>query len=644
MTQNVLKKALFLTLACACLTGTALAAEQEQVQLSQFILDEYVVTDSRVQTKLVDTPANISVITQEQLEKGNYTNVKEVLRDVPGVQISQAGNSGSSMGKDEIIINGDDRVLVLIDGRRMNLGGDGRYSANWLPPLEAIERIEVVKGASSAMYGSDAVGGVINVITKSGGDQKTTVKAGYGSFGQQDYTLSTGGRKGGFGYYITGNMQKRNDFSYKNADTGRVERMEHSGYDSNSLFLKMDKEIGKNGKLTLNIEHLSINSEVPLYFNYNELTTLADQTKRLSNNAALRYDWNVDTDQSGFVQLYQNYQTAHYNSMDKAGMQSDFNERTFGLTAQQNFQTHAKNKMAVGINWQRTTAQNTALFNNVDGVVENKAIYIEDRWQLDESWQINSGLRYDHYNKSGGKPTLHLAVNKKFNEDSHAYLSWGQVFRAPSAQDLYWNQADAWGFTTKGDPNLKPESGQVFTIGYDTKIAANTKVGLSAFYSDINDAIYWDYKTTPGITQARNANREKRRGFDIYLNHKFNDAWSAYASYTYVKADRDENNGLGFVSDLNTKPNIYKFSVRYDKNNWTVEGTLRGASGQSEKYSKNSYFTMDINAQYKITKNLKAYLNIYNLNNAAYEEAPMSIGKRFPMPSRTIIGGIQVTF
>ena len=301
--------------------------------------------------------------------------------------------------------------------------------------------------------------------------------------------------------------------------------------------------------------------------------------------------------------------------------------------------------MSVGINWQRTNAQNKTLFNNVDGVVENKAIYVEDRWQLDNSWQINSGLRYDHYNKSGGKPTLHLAVNKKFNENSHAYLSWGQVFRAPSAQDLYWDQADAWGFITKGDPNLKPEYGQVFTIGYNTKAGKNTDIGVSLFYSDIKDAIYWDWETTFGVTQARNAHREKRRGMELNVNHKFSDAWSAYASYTYVSMERDTTNGAGYVSEPRVKPNIYKFSVRYDKADWTVETILRGASGQSKKmYSKNSYFTMDINTQYKISKNLKAYINIYNLNNVAYEEAPISNGRSFPMPSRTIIGGVQVTF
>lgn len=647
MKQSLLKKALFLTLACASLAGTTLAAEpQEQAQLSQFILDEYVVTDSRVQTKLVDTPANISVVTQSQLENGNYTNVKEVLRDVPGVQLAQAGNSGANMGKDEIFINGDNRVLVLIDGRRMNLGGDGRYSANWLPPVEAIERIEVVKGASSAMYGSDAVGGVINILLKSGGDGKTTLKAGYGSFGTQDYTLSTGGKDKGWGYYVTYNHQQRGDFSYKNSLTGNIDSMEHSGYDSNMVILKLDKEIGKNQKITFNYEHMGINSEVPLDFYGN--STL-DNSKRYSNNFALKYDWGLDTVKNGFVQIYQNYQHALFNS-DNPNNVSNFNERTWGITAQQNIKTSDKNQLTIGLDWRHTNAENIGLFGGTKSM-DNKALFIEDRWKFASSWQLNAGVRLDNHDKFGSKMTMHTALNKKFSENSNAYLSWGQVFKAPTAQDLYWNQPL---YGMYGNPDLKPESGNVFTIGYNTKIV-KTSIGVSAFYSDIKDAMAWGFDSSNRYT-IMNINKEKRRGIELNLNHQFDSAWSVFANYTYVKVEQTAVSNLSYSASEKSKPNSYRFGLQYDKNAWTVAAVVRGASGQNlREYASSSYFTMDINAQYKIRKNVKVYVNVYNLNNAAYAESPglytgSSVNPdragtaQYPMPSRTIIGGVQVTF
>lgn len=142
--------------------GTAFAAED----LQEFALDDMVVTASRVPTQKVDTPANINVITREEIADQNYASASDALRAIPGVNVLGSGAKGSSMGQDKILLNGDERVLVLVDGRRMNLGSSGNSSADWLPPVNAIERIEVLKGGGSALYGTDAVGGVINVIMK----------------------------------------------------------------------------------------------------------------------------------------------------------------------------------------------------------------------------------------------------------------------------------------------------------------------------------------------------------------------------------------------------------------------------------------------------------------------------------------------
>ena len=115
-------------------------------ELETFTLDEYVVTAARTETKLVDTPANISVVTAEQIESRHYTDVAEVLKDVPGAVITDSGIGASNKS---VYINGDDRVLILVDGRRMGLdmgGGSGRtsYDLNQLPNVGNIERIGVV--------------------------------------------------------------------------------------------------------------------------------------------------------------------------------------------------------------------------------------------------------------------------------------------------------------------------------------------------------------------------------------------------------------------------------------------------------------------------------------------------------------------
>lgn len=132
------------------------------------MLDEYVVTAARTETKLVDTPANVTVVDASRIEEGRYSDVSEVLKDVPGAVVIDDGTGATEK---KIYLNGDDRVLVMVDGRRVNFdvgaaNGRSSYDMNMLPDVSLIERIEVVKGHGGSLYGSDAVGGVINIITK----------------------------------------------------------------------------------------------------------------------------------------------------------------------------------------------------------------------------------------------------------------------------------------------------------------------------------------------------------------------------------------------------------------------------------------------------------------------------------------------
>ena len=134
----------------------------------EFAMEEYVVTASRTQTAKVDTPANVSTIDAAKIESRRYQDVAEALKDVPGAVVM---DNGYGANEKNIILNGDDRVLVLVDGRRVNIDmgtmtARSSFDLNLLPDVSQIERIEVVKGHGGALYGSDAVGGVINIITK----------------------------------------------------------------------------------------------------------------------------------------------------------------------------------------------------------------------------------------------------------------------------------------------------------------------------------------------------------------------------------------------------------------------------------------------------------------------------------------------
>mgnify|MGYP004682647519 FL=1 len=622
--------------------GTAFAQED----LQEFALEDMVVTASRVPTQKVDTPADISVITKEEIADQNYASASDALRAIPGVNVLGSGAKGSSMGQDKILLNGDERVLVLVDGRRMNLGSSGNSSADWLPPVNAIERIEVLKGGGSALYGTDAVGGVINVIMKKGSDigNHVTIKAAGGSWNAEQYAISaSGSTDSGLGLIVSATKERRGEYKFKNAN-GKSQLLKNSGYDDTGVIVKLDQKVGEDNRIGVNFEH--INAEGGSPFGYSGFGN-TDSHKRISNNVALRYDWNESSDERGYVQVYKNYQHAHFRS-PVASRQSNFTDSTIGLEAQQNFKFSDTDELTVGLEYYKTTVDNTSLYTG-ERDINNKAIFAENRWEFAPSWQLNTGLRYDHHSKYGSEVTPKVALNKKFDENSNVYLSWGRVFNAPTTDELFWHQVDSseWGtFYTYGDPNLKPEKGYVWTFGGNTKLNEKTSLSANVFYSKITDAIAWDYTSVQNYTLAVNVNKEKRRGLELSLNHNFDDNLSAYASYTYVQVKQDK--GKGFTKDLTTKPNIYRAGLKYKNADWLFTLNANAVTGQSEKqFVDSSYFTLDLGAQYKINDNAKLFINGYNLTNARYAEfgGLYKNGEaRYPMAGRSFIIGAEYTF
>lgn len=622
--------------------GTVFAQED----LQEFALEDMVVTASRVPTQKVDTPADISVITKEEIADQNYASASDALRAIPGVNVLGSGAKGSSMGQDKILLNGDERVLVLVDGRRMNLGSSGNSSADWLPPVNAIERIEVLKGGGSALYGTDAVGGVINVIMKKGSDMgnHVTVKAAGGSWNAEQYAISaSGSTDSGLGLIVSATKERRGEYKFKNAN-GKSQLLKNSGYDDTGVIVKLDQKVGEDNRIGVNFEHINADGGSP--FGYSGFGN-TDSHKRISNNVALRYDWNESSDERGYVQVYKNYQHAHFRS-PVASRQSNFTDSTIGLEAQQNFKFSDTDELTVGLEYYKTTVDNTSLYTG-ERDINNKAIFAENRWEFAPSWQLNTGLRYDHHSKYGSEVTPKVALNKKFDENSNVYLSWGRVFNAPTTDDLFWHQVDSsqWGtFYTYGDPNLKPEKGYVWTFGGNTKLNEKTSLSANVFYSKITDAIDWDYTSVPNYTLAVNVNKEKRRGLELSLNHDFDDNLSAYASYTYVQVKQDK--GKGFTKDLTTKPNIYRAGLKYKNADWLFTLNANAVTGQSEKnFVDSSYFTLDLGAQYKINDNAKLFINGYNLTNARYAEfgGLYKNGEaKYPMAGRSFIIGAEYTF
>ena len=186
LSKGVLMTAL---MAAVCFNGQQAYAEETK----EFSLNEMVVTASRNLETIYDAHANVSVVTSKEIEEKHYTTVSEALKHVPGVNIQNYSATGANYSADYLHINGTSHVLVLVDGMRANTNGSvfSVFQPSEISNMDNIERIEVLKGSASTLYGSDAVGGVINIITKKpkAGENKTKLSASAGSYGKQTYNL-----------------------------------------------------------------------------------------------------------------------------------------------------------------------------------------------------------------------------------------------------------------------------------------------------------------------------------------------------------------------------------------------------------------------------------------------------------------------
>lgn len=633
-----------LTAVLAGSTSVVWAAEQDQAEKPA---QEIVITANRLKNQKVDTPADVTVITSQQISDRGYRTVTDALEDVPGARVLDAGTPAFER---KVMLNGDERVVVMVDGRRVNnsmgpTSGKSTLDANTLPPVSMIERIEVVKGGASTLYGADAVGGVINVITKTPEETTGTVHVGYGSWGTQDLGASFGGKVNKTGFQVGFNRNKASYLKYKDTNGDTKKWNGQSNYTQDALSLKLTQDFTKSDGLTVNYDYSNLEGNLLAGLYDYSYQPNADQrhTTKKTNNVGIKYDWNRDSRNSGYLQAYRNYLNySNFGAPLYSYNDGEMNERDWGIEGQQNFVLSDTNTLVAGLEYRNAKVTHKGLYNS--GSYNNKAVFLQDQWKFAPTWQLNTGVRYDDHSKAGSRTTGSVAVNKKFSQDSNAYLSWNSVFRAPTTDDLFWYQPS---YFMMGNPNLKPETGNVWSAGYNFKIDPKTDAGIKVFYSNLHNAIRWASDPVTWIYAPINVDKEKRRGMTLSVEHHLNKLWDIDAAYTYVKVNTDKQDGNGYVRDLNYAPNYFQAGVRYHDTKWNVSLTGRGGSGLSgEKYGEHNYFTLDLAARYKFTNNWTGFANIYNLNNAAYAEYAGVVNGQdnYPMPGRRIIVGAKYSF
>lgn len=583
--------------------------------------------------------SNTTIITAKEMDEHRDTSVQQALQRVTGVTVNEMVPGISSYVK----LNGDDRVLILVDGQSLanaQGSGYGRGSVDLanLPGVGAIERIEVTKGSGSVRYGSGAVGGVINIVTKKGDRNESSLDAYTGSWGMHGYTLTNSGRSGKTSWLISGDMERRKYYAFPgglNADKSRGDIAKES------LSLRLDQDLTDDTSLTFKAYHQDYHGHGSTFLaSYSSSLPKALQKERLSgwylsankpierliNNYSLTYNFKKNEAQPGFLRYFNDYQRTYWTN--------HYFTRTQGFEWQNNWHLGAHHVTA-GAEWTEDMGTNYEA-NYIDKKRHNLAFYAEDAMTFGKL-TVTPGLRLDDNSTYGVHQTPRLAVNYKANDDFNVYASWSRVFSPPRLNDQFYVTTSRGKITAMGNEDLQPETGYTQTLGFQYRMGPKTLLEGSVFHSDLANVIRWNRAVTP--REPENLNEEDKRGFELSLKQTINDKWDYELGYSYIHTKVDTGDGLGFDETYN-QPNGYRAGLHYHQGKWQANVDVTAGTGRNDTYySNNSYVVWNGSASYSPDENTTIYVKAANINNAGYD-----LYHNYPAAGRNWQVGIRQKF
>ena len=602
--------------------------------------DTMVVTASATEQNLKDAPASISVITQEDLARRPVNNLKDVLQEIPGVQLTNEGDNRKGVSLRGL---SSSYTLILVDGKRLNSRNvvfrHNDFDLNWVP-VDAIERIEVVRGPMSSLYGSDALGGVVNIITKKIGSAwhgsvtaDTTVQEHRDRGDTYNGQFFTSGPLVDdlLGVKVYGNLSKRekdDQQSSASSATGESPRIE--GFTSRDANVEFT--------LTPNENH-----DVNLGYGFDRQDRDSDS---LDKNRIER----------------QNYSLGHNGRWDLGNSELKFygekvdnkNPGSDGITSESNTVDgkyvlplgEINQMLTFGGEWRHDKLSDPV---NLTGGSSSEtsssqyALFIEDEWRIIDPLALTAGLRMDDHDTYGDhwSPRAYLVYNA--TDTVTVKGGWSTAFKAPSLLQLSpdWTTGSCRGSCQiVGSPELKPETSESYEIGLyyagEEGWLEGVNASITTFQNDIDDMIGINRTSNRGLAPSYdnfvgfdpdsgnpvfryyNVNKARIRGVETELKIPFDDQWKLTLNYTYNDGRDLSDGGNKPLSELplhtangtvDWKP-LADWSF-YVSANYTGEKRTTTTDGPTP----GGYVIWNAGGAYQATKNVKLRAGVMNLGD-----------------------------
>lgn len=636
---------------CGC--GAALAAQPETGTMGGPVygLDAVIVTASREPELARDADADVSVITADEIEKNHYANVAEAVKRVPGVIVGGHGANGQSSISDNIIINGTDKVVVLVDGMRVNTNGSSLTSIDLgaLGSMDNIERIEVLKGSASNLYGSEAMGGVIQIFTKKPEEDtvRTKLTLSGGSYDSENYRIYNEGRTKD-GFFWTVGAQKELQGDYKDGWGRHV--INH--LNAESWNVKAGQDFGDDSSLVFQYNRYQSDYTRP---DSGTNDTLADKGKKDNERMNLQYRSQINDRLSNQLSLYRNELQINDN-YNNAGItnysgHTDMAIRTTGVSDQL---TYAMDNQTItgGFDWykeklSRYQGTYVDMIGNelpIAGLagksITTTAFYIQDQWNITDRWSLTPGVRVDHNSQFGTHTSPSLSVGYDADDRTHYYASWKEFFIAPNLYQLYHN--------AYGNPNLDPSTGWTAEIGVSRQFSDTLSGSISFFHQHAKNMVTWisenPYWT---VGHYQNTGEMDQDGVNLSLQKKAGEHFDLNLGYSYIHADVSNSLVLGNLPK-------HRLTVGADYHNGGLTVNLDG-TGVMDRYCKAgsimedyaSYWVWDLAADYKMDNGFTVFGRVNNIFDQFYTDIGTSYdpnGSWFSAPGRNFVAGVSYEF
>jgi iron complex outermembrane recepter protein len=642
-------------------------------QEKEVTLEEVVVTATRDTQEIRKIPANVTVITKEEIDQSNAKTVVDVLRDKVDVMVTDYYGNGKSTSVDVRGFGetGPLNTLVLVDGRRVNeidLSG-----VDWTQiPLDRVERIEIVRGAGSVLYGDNAVGGVINIITKK--PEKTfsaNAEVVGGSYGYNKESASVSGKWGAFSAIL-------------NASHNSTE-----GYRKNG-FLRAE-DVGGKVIYDLN-EYVSFDFSGGFHTDDTGLPFALDKTHYiLDPRAAAHPDDKANTNDGygvlgikaklwdfGRIEADLSYRQREVDDFYVSYVFKDKrNLSTWGLTPKYILEAPLwtfSNKLTVGLDFYRSQSDvfsdssfSTPVHNHSEVIKTSTGAYLLDEFSIFQNLILSLGYRQEWVNfdiaqtvltgtskasSGNSEPAWTAGLSYLFGKNSSAFLSYKRSFRYPVSDELIEYILDPKTFNVTGikiSP-IKPQVGYHYEAGIRHAFTDWIEANLTLFWVDMRNEIFFD----PYTYANENFPKTRRLGIEVGAKVKPLQWLTFWGNYSYTKATLQEYPYSG--NDIPGVPR-HKGSLGADVEIWNGLSLNTRANFVGSRYfisdwanavpKLGGYYTLDMKLSY-VWKGLKAFVGINNLFNRKYAEFGVvdSAGAQYfyPSPGRNFIGGMSYIF